>query len=385
MIADQMPDWADWWSIGDVMVGLGIPKEHAVAVEALLAVRKEARLAAIAESEKSEAGVKYAGAARAAGADSTPPLEVRAEIVLLASRAALPAFEAFKGADREFAESCARLAVPKAQPGPDETELERMRLGVARLRGFDPALSKMKLLSTGVELTIYAAPLLEQAGESRQAIVDEIAAWQQAVAPLLDSIEQQRDLTVAASGADQPLDQRLRRRRGVGEVNRAMHADLVSMTVRSARRIAAIVSGSDPDRANAWLRTVYSALSPANLGVTGGDAVLEEAERFAAASGEEGKEWSVALAAIRTESLRSCAELEGALVDACIAAIRDRDKMVEVGIRSGSVFAVNERRFAQSDAVLARVNGVVPLAYRADLDRIFRSVRSQTSHYVPKP
>ena len=88
MIADQMPDWAEWWATREIMVGLGIPEERIAAVEAMLEVRKQARVAAISASENSEAGTKYAEAARAAGFGSTPPLEVRAELVRLASRAA---------------------------------------------------------------------------------------------------------------------------------------------------------------------------------------------------------------------------------------------------------------------------------------------------------
>ena len=89
-IADQMPDWAEWWSTEEVMLSLGIPKERAAAVEALLDVRKRARIDAIKASETSEAGVKFGEAARAAGADdpaAKPPLEVRAEIARLGARA----------------------------------------------------------------------------------------------------------------------------------------------------------------------------------------------------------------------------------------------------------------------------------------------------------
>ena len=387
MIADQMPDWAEWWATREIMVGLGIPEERIAAVEAMLEVRKQARVAAISASENSEAGMKYAEAARAAGFGSTPPLEVRAELVRLASRAASQAFDAMKEADRAFADSCALLVVHETQPEPkpDETILERMRLGVQRLRGFDPALSRMKLLNTGVELTIHAAPLLEQAGESRQAIADEITAWQQAVAPLLEAFERQRAEFAAANGSGQPLDQRLRRRAAGGELRRAIHADLVVATVRSARSLAAIIADSDPDRANAWLRSVYQSLSPMSLGETAGEAALEEALRLAAAFGEDGEEWSAALKAIRVENLRDCAQLEGLLIDACVGGIRDRDKMVEVGIRSGPVFAVNERRFEQSDATLSRLKGVVPAELRADLDRAFRAVRARTSQHFPRP
>jgi hypothetical protein len=387
MIVDQMPDWAEWWATSEIMVGLGMPEERIAAVEAMLEVRKQARVAAISASENSEAGMRYAEAARAAGVGSTPPLEVRAELVRLASRAASQAFDAMKEADRAFANSCALLVVPETQPEskPDETTLERMRLGVQRLRGFDPALSRMKLLNTGVELTIHAAPLLEQASESRKAIADEITAWQQTVAPLLEAFDRQRSEFAAANAADQPLDQRLRRRAAAGELRRVIHADLVAATVRSARSIAAIIAGSDPDRANAWLRSVYQSLSPMSLGETAGEAALEEAMRMAAAFGEEGEEWSAALEAIRVETLRDCAQLEGLLIDACVGAIRNRDKMVEVGVRSGPVFAVNERRFEQSDAALRRLNGVVPAAFRDDLDRAFHSVRTRTSQHFPRP
>jgi hypothetical protein len=122
-----------------------------------------------------------------------------------------------------------------------------------------------------------------------------------------------------------------------------------------------------------------------SLGETAGEAALEEAMRMAAAFGEEGEEWSAALEAIRVETLRDCAQLEGLLIDACVGAIRNRDKMVEVGVRSGPVFAVNERRFEQSDAALRRLNGVVPAAFRDDLDRAFHSVRTRTSQHFPRP
>jgi hypothetical protein len=386
--ADQAPDWAEWWSTEEVMLSLGIPKERAAAVEALLDVRKRARIDAIKASETSEAGVKFGEAARAAGADdpaAKPPLEVRAEIARLGARAALPAFDAIMEIDRGFADDCARLVAPDAQPEPDEAALERMRLGVARLRGFDPALSRMKLLNTGVELAIHAAPLLEQAGDSRQAIADEIAAWRQAVAPLLDAFERQRAETVAASASDQSLEQRLRRLRAADELQRAIHADLVATTVRFARGIAAVIVASDPDRANVWLRSVYRALSPANLRATAGDAALDEAARLAAASGKESEEWSAALAAIRVENRRACVELEGVLIDACIQAIRDRDKMIEVRGESGPVFAVNERRFAQSAGVLSRVVGAVPSQHRSAVERASRAAQSQTFHHFPSP
>ena len=387
-IADQMPDWAEWWSTEEVMLSLGIPKERAAAVEALLDVRKRARIDAIKASETSEAGVKFGEAARAAGADdpaAKPPLEVRAEIARLGARAALPAFDAIMEIDRGFADDCARLVAPDAQPEPDEATLERMRLGVARLRGFDPALSRMKLLNTGVELAIHAAPLLEQAGDSRQAIADEIAAWRQAVAPLLDAFERQRAETVAASASDQSLEQKIRRRSGLGDRARTIHADLVAATVRSARGIAAIVGASDPDRSNAWLRSAYHALSPMNLGATCGDAALEDALRIAANSGDEGREWSAALALIRTENLRACVQLEGALIDACVRAIRDRERMTEVMMQAGPVFEINTRRSAQSDAVVARAKSVVPSALHAGIDRACTSARNRIHHLIPRP
>jgi hypothetical protein len=387
-IADQMPDWAEWWSTEEVMLSLGIPKERAAAVEALLDVRKRARIDAIKASETSEAGVKFGEAARAAGADdpaARPPLEVRAEIARLGARAALPAFDAIMEIDRGFADDCARLVAPDAQPEPDEAALERMRLGVARLRGFDPALSRMKLLNTGVELAIHAAPLLEQAGDSRQAIADEIAAWRQAVAPLLDAFERQRAETVAASASDQSLEQKIRRRSGLGDRARTIHADLVTATVRSARSIAEVVLERDPDRANAWLRSVYRALSPMNLGATCGDAALEEALQIAADSGDEGREWSAALALIRTENLRACAQLEGALIDACVRAIRDRERMTEVMVQTGPVFEINTRRSTQSDAVLERAKSVVPSALHAGIDRTCTSARNQACHLIPRP
>lgn len=370
------------------MLGLGIPKERAAAVEALLEVRRQARIAAIKAIETSEAGVKFGEAARAAGADdpaAKPPLEVRAEIARLGARAALPAFDAIMEIDRGFADACARLVAPDAQPEPDEAALERMRLGVARLRGFDPALSRMKLLNTGVELAIHAAPLLEQAGDSRQAIADEIAAWRQAVAPLLDAFERQRAETVAASASDQSLEQKIRRRSGLGDRARTIHADLVTATVRSARSIAEVVLERDPDRANAWLRSVYRALSPMNLGATCGDAALEEALQIAADSGDEGREWSAALALIRTENLRACAQLEGALIDACVRAIRDRERMTEVMVQTGPVFEINTRRSTQSDAVLERAKSVVPSALHAGLDRACRSARNRACHLIPAP
>lgn len=387
-IADQMPDWAEWWSTEEVMLSLGIPKERAAAVEALLDVRKRARIDAIKASETSEAGVKFGEAARAAGADdpaAKPPLEVRAEIARLGARAALPAFDAIMEIDRGFADDCARLVAPDAQPEPDEAALERMRLGVARLRGFDPALSRMKLLNTGVELAIHAAPLLEQAGDSRQAIADEIAAWRQAVAPLLDAFERQRAETVAASASDQSLEQKIRRRSGLGDRARTIHADLVTATVRSARSIAEVVLERDPDRANAWLRSVYRALSPMNLGATCGDAALEEALQIAADSGDEGREWSAALALIRTENLRACAQLEGALIDACVRAIRDRERMTEVMVQTGPVFEINTRRSTQSDAVLERAKSVVPSALHAGIDRTCTSARNRACHLIPRP
>ena len=387
-IADQMPDWAEWWSTEEVMLSLGIPKERAAAVEALLDVRKRARIDSIKASETSEAGVKFGEAARAAGADdpaAKPPLEVRAEIARLGARAALPAFDAIMEIDRGFADDCARLVAPDAQPEPDEAALERMRLGVARLRGFDPALSRMKLLNTGVELAIHAAPLLEQAGDSRQAIADEIAAWRQAVAPLLDAFERQRAETVAASASDQSLEQKIRRRSGLGDRARTIHADLVTATVRSARSIAEVVLERDPDRANAWLRSVYRALSPMNLGATCGDAALEEALQIAADSGDEGREWSAALALIRTENLRACAQLEGALIDACVRAIRDRERMTEVMVQTGPVFEINTRRSTQSDAVLERAKSVVPSALHAGIDRTCTSARNRIHHLIPRP
>jgi hypothetical protein len=387
-IADEAPDWAEWWSTEEVMLGLGIPKERAAAVEALLEVRRQARIAAIKAIETSEAGVKFGEAARAAGADdpaAKPPLEVRAEIARLGARAALPAFDAIMEIDRGFADDCARLVAPDAQPEPDEAALERMRLGVARLRGFDPALSRMKLLNTGVELAIHAAPLLEQAGDSRQAIADEIAAWRQAVAPLLDAFERQRAETVAASASDQSLEQKIRRRSGLGDRARTIHADLVTATVRSARSIAEVVLERDPDRANAWLRSVYRALSPMNLGATCGDAALEEALQIAADSGDEGREWSAALALIRTENLRACAQLEGALIDACVRAIRDRERMTEVMVQTGPVFEINTRRSTQSDAVLERAKSVVASALHAGLDRACRSARNRACHLIPAP
>jgi hypothetical protein len=386
--ADQAPDWAEWWSTEEVMLGLGIPRERAAAVEALLEVRRQARIAAIKAIETSEAGVKFGEAARAAGADdpaAKPPLEVRAEIARLGARAALPAFDAIMEIDRGFADDCARLVAPDTQPEPDEAALERMRLGVARLRGFDPALSRMKLLNTGVELAIHAAPLLEQAGDSRQAIADEIAAWRQAVAPLLDAFERQRAETVAASASDQSLEQKIRRRSGLGDRARTIHADLVTATVRSARSIAEVVLERDPDRANAWLRSVYRALSPMNLGATCGDAALEEALQIAADSGDEGREWSAALALIRTENLRACAQLEGALIDACVRAIRDRERMTEVMVQTGPVFEINTRRSTQSDAVLERAKSVVPSALHAGLDRACRSARNRACHLIPAP
>jgi hypothetical protein len=387
-IADEAPDWAEWWSTEEVMLGLGIPKERAAAVEALLEVRRQARIAAIKAIETSEAGVKFGEAARAAGADdpaAKPPLEVRAEIARLGARAALPAFDAIMEIDRGFADDCARLVAPDAQPEPDEAALERMRLGVARLRGFDPALSRMKLLNTGVELAIHAAPLLEQAGDSRQAIADEIAAWRQAVAPLLEAFERQRAETVAASASDQSLEQKIRRRSGLGDRARTIHADLVTATVRSARSIAEVVLERDPDRANAWLRSVYRALSPMNLGATCGDAALEEALQIAADSGDEGREWSAALALIRTENLRACAQLEGALIDACVRAIRDRERMTEVMVQTGPVFEINTRRSTQSDAVLERAKSVVASALHAGLDRACRSARNRACHLIPAP
>ena len=388
MITDRMPDWAEWWATREIMVSLGIPEERAAAIEALLEVRKRARIAAIKASETSEAGVKFVEAARAAGAevpDAKPPVEIRAELARLASLASSSAFEVLLSADGDFADGCARLVMPAAQPEPDAELRERMRLGVARLRGFDPALSRMKLLNTGVELTIHAAPVLEQAGESRQAIATEIAAWQQSVAPLLEAFERQRSEFAAANAADQPLEQRLRRRSKLSDRARTIHADLVAATVRSARGIAAIIGASDPDVANGWLRSVYHALSPANLGPTGGDAALEEAVRLAASSGDEGKEWSEALQAIRSENLRNCAELEGVLIDTCIQAIRDRDKMREISVQSGAAVVVNERRLAQSNGVLGRVVGAVPSQHRAVLERAFQSRQNQTFHHLPRP
>jgi hypothetical protein len=386
-VASHMPDWAEWWSTHEVMVGLGIPEDRVAAVEALLEVRKQARIAAITASENSEAGRKYAEAARGVRVDSKPPLEVRAELGRLASRAVSQALDAIREADRAFAESCARLVVSETQPEPepDEAILRRMHLGVQRLRGFDPALSRMKLLNTGVELTIHAAPLLEKAGESRQAIADAIAAWQQAALPLLEAFERQQAEIVAATASDQPLEQRVRRGRAAEDLQRTIRADLVATTVRFARGIAAVVVASDPDRANAWLRSVYHALSPANLRATSGDAALDEAARIAAASGKEGEEWSAALAAIRVENLRACVELEGVLIDACIQAIRDRDKMIEVRGESGPVFVVNERRFAQSAGVLSRVVGAVPSQHRSAVERASRAAQSQTFHHFPSP
>jgi len=388
MIAESAPDWAEWWSIEEVMLSLGIPEERAAAVEALLAVRKQARITAIAACDTSEAGVKFAEAARAAGAEdpgAKPPLEVRAEIARLSTRAALPAFDALKEADRGFADGCARLVIPDTQPEPDDATLERMRLGVGRLRGFDPALSRMKIVNTGVELTIHAAPLLEQAGESRQAIADEIAAWQQVVAPLLDAFERQRAEAVASSASAQPLEQRIRRLGGASDLQVSIHADLVSTTVKSARVIAAIAGGSDPDRANGWLRSVYHALSPANLGPTSGDAALEEAARIAAGSGEEGIEWAVALVSLRSENLRICVELEGRLIEACVQAIGDRGKMAEVLLESGPVFEVNRRRVAQAELTMRRVIGVSPVAATSRISNASEVARARTRHHIPNP
>ncbi len=387
-IADQAPDWAEWWSTEEVMLGLGIPKERVAAVEALLDVRRRARIAAIKAIETSEAGVKFVEAARAVGADdpaAKPPLEVRAELARLGARAALPAFDAIMEIDRGFADDCARLVVPDTQPEPNEKFRERMRLGVARLRGFDPALSRMKLLNTGVELAIHAAPLLEQAGESRQAIADEITAWQQAVAPLLEAFERQRAEVVAASASGQPLQQRIRRLRGARDLEASIHAELVSTSIKSARVVAAIVSGSDPDRANAWLRSVYHALSPANLGPTSGDAALEEAARIAAGSGEEGKEWAVALASVRSENLRICAELEGQLIEASVRAIGDRGKLAEVLLESGSVFEVNRRRVTQAQSMVRRVIGISPVAATLRIRHVSEVARAQTRHLLPNP
>jgi hypothetical protein len=387
-IAESAPDWAEWWSTEEVMLSLGIPEERAAAVEALLGVRKQARITAIAACETSEAGVKFAEAARAAGAEdpgAKPPLEVRAEIALLGARAALPAFDAIKEADRGFADGCARLEMPDTQPEPDDATLERMRHGVGRLRGFDPALSRMKLLNTGVELAIHAAPLLEQAGESRQAIADEVAAWQQAVAPLLEAFERQRAEAVAASASGQSLQQRIRRLRGASDLEASIHAELVSTSIKSARVIAAIVSGSDPDRAIAWLRSVYHALSPANLGPTSGDAALEEAARIAAGSGEEGKEWAVALASVRSENLRICAELEGQLIEASVRAIGDRGKLAEVLLESGPVFEVNRRRVTQAESMVRRVIGISPVAATLRIRHVVEVARAQTRHHLPNP
>lgn len=387
-LEDQTPDWAEWWSVEEVMLGLGIPKERAAAVEALLEVRKQARIDAIKASETSEAGVKFVEAARAAEADepaAMPPLEVRAKIARLGARAALPAFDAIKEADRGLADACARLVLPGTQPEPDDATLERMRLGVGRLRGFDPALSRMKVLNTGVELTIHAAPLLGQAGESRQAIAAEIAAWQQAVAPLLDALERHRAEIVAASASDQPFEQRVRRLGGAEELRRSAHADLVASNVRSARNIAAIIAASDPDRANAWLRSVYRAVSPANLGATSGDAALDEAARIVLESGDQGREWSGALTAIRSESLRASAELEGALVEACISAVRNRDRSRELMTETGPVFKINERRVAQSEVVVERIGRVLPIETRTRVRRAAMVARARTVQFIPTP
>ena len=388
MIAESAPDWAEWWSTEDVMLSLGIPEERAAAVEALLAVRKQSRITAIAACETSEAGVKFAEAARAAGAEdpgAKPPLEVRAEIARLGARAALPAFDALKEADRGFADGCARLEIPDTQPEPDDATLERVRLGVGRLRGFDPALSRMKLLNTGVELTIHAAPLLEQAGESRQAIADEIAAWQQVVAPLLDALERQRVRTISSMASERDLPARLQRMAESRERIQSGHADLVAATIRSARTIAQMVSTQDAMRSNEWLRSVYQSTAPTNLGSTGGDVAIDAAEKLAKGAVEEQARWTEALASIRAENLRDSAQLEGLLVDALVASVRDQEKSREVLFREGPVFKINERRFAQSEAVLKRIIEISPVVSRMELERAFLGSRNRPSHHVPRP
>jgi hypothetical protein len=122
-----------------------------------------------------------------------------------------------------------------------------------------------------------------------------------------------------------------------------------------------------------------------NLGATCGDAALEEALQIAADSGDEGREWSAALAVIRTENLRACAQLEGALIDACVRAIRDRERMTEVMVQAGPVLEINTRRSTQSDAVLERTKSVVPSALHAGLDRACRSARNRACHLIPAP
>ena len=410
---DRMPDWMGWWSLEDVCATLAIPDECKADVEALLWVRVRGRAAVIEASQKSQQASKYFEALRDAGIgqpDAVPDLSTRATLAQLASRLADGVFEELMQLDRTFADSVAALFSRQGTDGmPSDATVERMRRGVQRLRCFDPALSPMTLMNTGVDLTIQVGPLLR--GEScvpthadsgadaataqghvqrglddgaRNAIVVEIAAWQERVAPQLDLFEKQRMDLVAVTGGFEPLEARLRHLTRLKKSAGSIRETLLATTLRSARMIAALAAEHDGDRASEWLRSVYHAFAPSEVGLTAGDSVLECA--MSKAQREGAADCVLSLAVLRSRNLRECAELEGAFVDAGVRASGEISRLVAFMAHEGLAHKINQRRFVQADLMLKQVVALLPAQSRDEINAAFEGARrARTSRYLDQP
>lgn len=390
---DRMPDWTGWWSIEDVCATLTISLQRRVELEALLVIRGRERTAVIEESQQSKEASKYFEALREADIgqpDADPDLETRASLAQQASRFADDVFEKLLQVDRRFADSATLLVAPpstaRLESPPSESLLEQTRRGVQRLRCFDPALSPMTLMNTGVDLTVHVVALL--GSDARDAIVLEVTAWQTRVAGQLDLFEQQRVDLVKATAAAGPLEERLRRLTRLKERGASIREDLLATMLRSARSIALLVAANDAgqndDRAREWLRSVYRACAPTEIGLTAGDVVLESALKQAQHDGTP--ERGAALTALGSRNLRECAELEGTLIDAAVRTTGEMKLFLEFMAGGGPVREINARRFVQADAMLKLVVGVMPADCSNELKTEFEVARrARASRFMEQP
>lgn len=409
MAGEFMPDWGEWWSLEDVCTTLSVPFEHRLAMEALLEMRKRARGDAIDQLAQSREFTKFVDAMRQAGGDrngALPDLETRAALSAAACRAVTSLMNALLSADTSFAQAAAalveaqregsqprRVAVVEAM-SPEAGLAQAMR-GVQRLRSFDPATSQGKLLNTGVELTVHASLLLAcefgvdggLSTDMRGAVLAQLAAWQVDIAPRLNLREKLRTDMIALMVGGGSLEDQMRRLEDMHARSSETHADILATTLRSARTIASLVAEHDADRSNSWLRAVYHALSPIEVGLTAGDAAIESAQRLTDASADASadatthatthatNELNASLASIRSSNLRACTELEGALIDAAVRMIGDKEKLREYLMREGKVCECNDRRISQADEVLARVTALLPMEQRDGVKQDFESAR----------
>ena len=384
------PDWAEWWTVDDVCTCLEISDGERAAVESLLAVRAQRRRETLAQLAQSKVAAQLREADTATGmaqSSTKPDLETRAELGRLAAHVVVPIMQELTRVDQDFADACALLGAREvgANDATSEALMQSMRCAVERLRCFDPALSRMKVVNTGVELTIHAAPLLALDASIRSLILAEVEAWQQRIASKIDAFNRNRLDLSRAAGARSELDRRLDRMTALHAAVVSSHADLVKTTVESARNIASIASQADPDAARAWLRTAYRAIAATHLTTTGGDAALDAAQRVAGEVDGPSAVSIEGLVALATTNTLECVELEGLLLDALIRLLTDRAELRSFLQQSGRAAELNQRRMVQSESVYQRLTVIVPSDSFAGVADAFARARSQSFVQLPVP